>query len=471
MQDAINRELAARVIAAVNAVTALLPQIATSPGYVERQEVPEYQLNGHGWPSISKSRFVHSTDGPMDVMSLFTNRGTEGKPRLDASEIPELQEMIEFILADPALCVRISGTGIKPDDAAIARMFKTLDATRIVATIAERVYATGLPVETVYREHERALLADTLPVDVVVPITLTQLDIDEPLHLGDDVWVEALDEPTQRARAVDLNSSINAYLVSAATHAVVLRNREVDNSDGPLLRRIRFDNDQPFTGEIDEVFQALDIATERQLGYVQVALRPRGWAYSWLSDLPPIESTTIASRLPPALADHGWNRAPKTISAERCHCAAEVFPRLRSTNARGKLAARRLRQASLRSLPDDALLDACIGVEALLGEEHDELVHRMGLRAATALAGRMDAAFAYDVLKKVYNHRSKIVHGTEPKNSTITLKGEAWSAWAVAVLLLRSLLQSHLGEDGPWTVTDLDQRLFKSLTTLAQSEK
>jgi hypothetical protein len=95
----------------------------------------------------------------------------------------------------------------------------------------------------------------------------------------------------------------------------------------------------------------------------------------------------------------------------------------------------------------------------------------MGLRAATALAGRMDAAFAYDVLKKVYNHRSKIVHGTEPKNSTITLKGEAWSAWAVAVLLLRSLLQSHLGEDEPWTVTDLDQRLFKSLTTLAQSEK
>jgi hypothetical protein len=95
----------------------------------------------------------------------------------------------------------------------------------------------------------------------------------------------------------------------------------------------------------------------------------------------------------------------------------------------------------------------------------------MGLRAATALADRMDAAFAYDVLKKVYNHRSKIVHGTEPKNSRITLKGEAWSAWAVAVLLLRSLLQSHLGEDEPWTVTDLDQRLFKSLTTFAQSEK
>jgi hypothetical protein len=406
----------------------------------------------------------------MDWDWLFGRTKGVGVARFDPSDVPELEQAIDFILGEPDLRSRISGFGTSVDDPETSKTLTALDVIRVVTTIAERSEATGQDVRDVYIEHERALLATTLMADVVVPIALVRFELDEPLHLGNDVWAEPLDELTQRARAVDINNSVNAYLVSAATHAIVLRNREFDNSRGPLMRRVTLNANPPFGDEIDEAFQALEIATDQRLGYVQVALRPHGWGYRWLGDLPPIESiTTSLSRLPTELADHGWNSDPIQIGGDALEEAPRIFFSLRSTNARGKLAARRLFQSSLRSASEDALLDACIGIEALLGEQHDELVHRMGLRASVALAGQMDATLRYDILKKVYGHRSKIVHGTEQKNSTINIRGDDWSAKSVAVWLLRLLLQSHLAQTPSWTPADLDKSLFGAIDGQAGS--
>lgn len=462
--DPINPQLASYIIAAVQGVKRLVLDPDMKLGYVSRRDVPAYKTNDQGWPSVSRSYFGSSSAGPMDWDSLFGRKKGAGGARFDPADVPELEQAIEFVLGDPDLRARISGFGASVDDPETSKTLVALDVIRVVTTIAERSEATGQDVRDVYIEHERALLATTLTADVVVPIALVRLDRDEPLHLGHDVWVEPLDEPTQRARAVDVNNSVNPYLVSAATHAIVLRSREFDNSRGPLVRRVILNANPPFGDEIDEAFQALEIATDQRLGYVQVALRPHDWGYRWLGDLPPIESTVTAlSRLPPELADHGWNSEPIQVGGDALGRAPRIFSRLRSTNAQGKLAARRLFQSSLRSVPEDALLDACIGIEALLGDQHDELVHRMGLRASVALAGQMDATLTYDILKKVYGHRSKIVHGTEPKNSTINIRGDDWSAKSVAVWLLRLLLQSHLGRTPSWTPADLDKSLFGAI--------
>jgi hypothetical protein len=67
------------------------------------------------------------------------------------------------------------------------------------------------------------------------------------------------------------------------------------------------------------------------------------------------------------------------------------------------------------------------------------------------------------MLKKVYAHRSKIMHGTEPKNSTISIEGKDWSAKPVAVWFLRLLLQSRLSHTPPWTPSDLDRSLFGAI--------
>jgi Apea-like HEPN len=461
--EPINPEFESHILAAVQGVKRLVLDPDVKLGYVSKRDVPAYKANDQGWPSISRNYSGSSSEGPMDWNSLFAHKKGTGIAKFDPTDVVELEQAIDFILEDADLRSKISGFGVALEDANASRTLGALDVIRVVTTIAERSEATGQDARDVYIEHERALLATTLQADVLVPITLVRLDLDAPLHLGEEVWLERLDEPTHRARAVDIHNGVNAFLVSAATHAVVLRNRAFDNSRGPLVRRVLLDASPPFGAEINEAFQALEIATDQRLGYVQVALRPHDWAYSWLGDLPPIESTTTLSRLPRELADHGWNREPRTIGRDALAEAPRIFSSLRSTHGRGKLAARRLFQSSLRSIDEDTLLDACIGIEALLGEGRDELTHRMGLRASVALAPQMDPALAYDILKKVYGHRSKIVHGTEPKNSVINIRGDEWSAKSVAVWFLRLLLQSHLSHTPPWTPTDLDERLLGAI--------
>jgi hypothetical protein len=98
----------------------------------------------------------------------------------------------------------------------------------------------------------------------------------------------------------------------------------------------------------------------------------------------------------------------------------------------------------------DSAVDACIGIEALVGEEYDELVHRMALRAATALAPNADPHAIYKAVKSAYDYRSAIVHGTEPskKKQQVPLPGSGtMPARTLALILLSALLRSVLAAD------------------------
>ncbi len=81
-----------------------------------------------------------------------------------------------------------------------------------------------------------------------------------------------------------------------------------------------------------------------------------------------------------------------------------------------KIAAARLLDAEGRISPVDALLDAVIGLEALLNNDHAELSFRVALNYAFlgTTAGRRKR---YDNIRKVYNARSCIVHGGQKLKS------------------------------------------------------
>lgn len=116
-------------------------------------------------------------------------------------------------------------------------------------------------------------------------------------------------------------------------------------------------------------------------------------------------------------------------SARGTKPADRHFWGLRSAKPNIRLATRRLSLAALRNADDDRTVDACIGLEALLGEGRDELSHRLALRAATALGTRSSNPFnaqaTYDLMKKVYVHRSAVVHGTSgEKSKIITMDGK-----------------------------------------------
>lgn len=433
-------------------------------GYLSRVELPEFRASEYGWPSVIRHELVPGGDHPIDwsaVVSPTANRSAG----LLIDDVPALAELVAFVRDDEELSTRLTLPTMR--DSEYWSRWINYECLELVGSIIGRAVALGVEAEndllTIYNERERAILDPKLPVEVVVPILLTHFDA-EPLEVSSTVRIEKMDEPTQVARAARLNSNINPYLQAAATHAVTISGLELENP-GPATRSITQD-DQVDGRLIDTVFQALEIAAATPVGYAQVLLRPLGWSDGWVHDLPAIIRLYTARRYPPALDSQGWNRPGQSIASSELVLLPTIYKNLASASTRIELAARRLFQSDMRVNEDDILIDACIGIEALLGDGRDELTHRMSQRAAVALAwgsANADPHAIYELTKKIYAERSIVVHGGVRKKKTIKLGGKDFSTPQSAWALLRYLLLSALEADEAWTPAELDRRLLDSL--------
>jgi hypothetical protein len=471
--DALRPELSTAVVDAVVALRVYIAEHGSDFGYISTYNVPNYKVNEAGWPAVVSPSY--SGDGSTSYRSWLSMVGLSRNTsvHITPQEVSELQRVIDVVQADVPLALRLAwyAEHAKSDEGRQAAF--AMAALELVTDILGRAEALDeydrVTLQELYLQREKALLADELRGDLLFPIALTQFELDEPLTVCPGISIEPLDEPTQRARATNIHGAdeVNPYLVAAATHAIVLQDVAVSNADGPTPRQVRLIANPPSLAQADMVCQALAIVADREVGYAQVVLRPIGWADRWKGDLPPNENLGTMRRFPSDMTDRGWWGKGIQIGAESLQKLPTVFRRLEQTSARGKLAARRLAQSALRDADDDVLLDACIGLEALLGDGRDELAHRMGLRAATALADDgADPKRVYSMLKQVYDHRSKIVHGNEPKRAHIKVGDRDLPPAAAAVFLLRRLLRSHLAADPPWTPADLDDRLLTSLESV-----
>ena len=128
-----------------------------------------------------------------------------------------------------------------------------------------------------------------------------------------------------------------------------------------------------------------------------------------------------------------------------------------------QLASRRCLRAMYRNDIEDEILDATIGIEALLSQGRDELTHRMSLRAAAALANDYRSDAIYNLIKQVYGQRSQIVHGSTPKNSVVKFEDTEFGANHIGIFLLRQLLKSRLLAEEPWTAESLDALIIRRL--------
>jgi len=440
-----------------------------TPGNASRQDIYVYEENEAGWPAA-----VHSDKAPAGAEAPLNWKHIVGREKglfckVDVKDVPELQSLIDLVHDDPALGLVLNGLASKTDDEGLRRDLVTVDTLNKVGALLNRAAALGdmgdANLERIYEELEPGFLAKELRGDLLFPIALHRVDTDDVVEIAPRVTIEPLSTQTQIARAVSHGADVNAYLVAAATHAIVLHDQSFDNSEGALVRQIRMHYAPPGLDQADLVFEAISIASGFDVGYSQVCIRPDGWADDdWVMDLPPISRAATVERYPVRLNDRGWLKDQKMIDGRSLALLPGIFAALTTTDRRAQLASRRLAQTSRRANSDDILIDACIGIEALLGEQHSELMHRMGIRAATALSGQgWDPSRAYGVLTAVYGQRSKIVHGTVPKKSTISIAGKEIRASHAAVYLLRELLRAHLSSTPPWTPKSLDAELFETL--------
>lgn len=469
MSEVQKPDLADAVVAAVGATRVYIAERGKDLGYISTYRVPAFTVNEFGWPSTSTP---YAGDGSSvsfpDWRQMIASR-QRNYTRVTPADVVELQRVVEIVQSDPRFASRLSWWAESATTEERREEITADAALELVADVLGRADALDVDDEArlreLYRQREHAVMADELRADLIYPLALTQVDLDEPLLVADGIVLEPLDQATQRARVTSSLgvNEVNPYLVAAATHAMILQDVAVSNVDGPMRRATALSLRPPGLAEADKFFQALTIVAGREVGYAQVVLRPIGWADRWKGDLPPNENLATVRRFPAQFTDRGWLREWPRVTADSVRELPKVHAALTKTSARAKLAARRLAQSSLRDDPQDVLLDACIGLEALLGDGKDELSHRMGLRAATALAGQVPPDLAYWSLKRVYDHRSKIVHGNEPKNSRIQIGEKEFAPSSVAVYLLRQLLRAHLSATPPWDPAALDSRLLSSL--------
>lgn len=336
--------------------------------------------------------------------------------------------------------------------------------------------------DEIYSEAEAAVLARTLETEWWIPLVLTPLAQAEALQLDESCRIEPLTEELQLARAVggsDILAGSPQALRDAATHALVVRGRPLDNTDlGARLygtaKRDAARRDAPDFDAIDLACQALRITTGAHVGYAQVWMRPLGWADGWRADLPAMTLHESVRRYDPKLDNYGWlTTTPGTVSNERLAETPQVLKSLKTADLRTRLASRRLSLAVLRDDEDDCTVDLCIGLEALLSDgAGTELTYKISVRGAAALATRAkDPLVAREVktlLAKIYGHRSAVVHGSikVAKTRVIETKddhGKTLSRTPVADVaeeLLRALLIDAL-ERG-WDAQELDNMIVHS---------
>lgn len=476
----INEELGARVLSAAKACRTLALDYVATDRFIPRERLPKLGTYQGGWPSFS-SPSIGSDDGPRKLSGLFGLKRDSLVP-FAYNDVPELVELLDYVQDYPDIADLFQfrmPDGSLNEGQDLREIMTRIGAAGLATSVMARADALAIGSDAeltqLYKELEAALLAPSLAAELVAPLTIVDIEFEERLPVSEHVWIERMQDKLQLARA-PVDSSIYAVpspLAGAAVVAVVVDGLPLENSPH-WKRQMRTGFEGLPLDVVEDVCAALRILSNNvQIGYSQVLVRPVGWADYWKHDLPALEEIGRLRRYSSALDHFGWLSKRVSIPAKELDDLSGVFARLRSAHPRVKLAAKRLSESALEPDEPDSAVDACIGIEALVGEEHDELVHRMALRAATALAPNSNPQVIYKAVKAAYDYRSAIVHGTEPskKKQEVPLSGSGTvSARGLARVLLKALLRSVLAADGAWTPATLDARLLASLERRALSE-
>lgn len=312
-----------------------------------------------------------------------------------------------------------------------------------------------------------------LLVDFVIPILVLDFDITNLYTLDGFVHIEKMSEKLHLTRApiVDSTISINKDLSSASTHAIVFSNWEFQNQTfrSRDISTSSLDSLAPLIPQIDYFFSALRIVTGHKTGYAQIIIRPVKWCDNWSANIEEYPSVTI--RAYGEALEQNWYPIDRAIvTKNQVKEIVKVFKGLvESKSNRLNVASNRLNAAYLRKEETDSIIDICVGLEALfVGNDRGEITHKLASRLG-ALWSRnpgiiLSPLEVFNAVKKIYDYRSKIVHGSKKVSNKRLIKvhpGKEIEAVNLGLDILRHAIlvmvqnQKYL-EDGA-----LDKLLFE----------
>ena len=158
------------------------------------------------------------------------------------------------------------------------------------------------------------LLKKNLFVDVLVPVLYLKFEFDW-LHLvsisnHQHIGITRMSDDLQLSRrlVVEHNPNIDAQYVSPATHAVVITHWPVKNDSYWEVKRRSSDPSFYPLCFIDAVFEALQILTHDETGYLQILFQPINWTHEYYAYLPALEGICVQKQTKtPAIFDYMWD--------------------------------------------------------------------------------------------------------------------------------------------------------------------
>lgn len=407
-------ELYAAAVAEI--ISAVLGRIAEGKR-PERSHQTGYSIGSNGMPSLSDGWYARS--GPPTYSSLLD------PPREDA-----IAAAIGRYPSDrfPAVAALMASTGTLPafgeGSGEFAQNCLKMQLEAAVDAHLNRwgeTAATPASARHVSLPPVRALMETDLDIALIAPIALTRFDF-RSLRLGPNLFVMKMSPDLQRARW-----SVKAYgakghdsVLAAATHAFVVTRWRIENYGYFKLTNSLSTAWENSTEELDRVFAAFRLVTGIDTGYAQELRLARGWRSLGQAGQPEVFAAP-ARKYPDAFDHFSWTRddIPCVTHADMLAVRDLLRDLEDLTHPRLGIAMRRLNAAATRSDPADAILDAVIGLEVLLGDKNNQSISwKLRMRAASLVgleADRAEMQSVYDNISTIYAERSAIVHGLKRK--------------------------------------------------------
>lgn len=260
-------------------------------------------------------------------------------------------------------------------------------------------------------------LDEILYIDICIPVCLAVFEEDN-IVLSDNIEIVRMTEQFQKSRqkACTYETVGEDWVAACATHMIILHNYYYNKVGGFSLNAVTQDYNYYPLQEIDKVFGIIRLVTGYRLGYEQILSRPISWMYDSCADLPVVYGAKAHFVHPSEIKKYWMNMQVSVINKEQCKRIKELFLKYGECKEKIQFALSRYNRCMLRDDIDDMSTDACIGLESLLaGGTKGEITYTISNRIPIVFANigteLYSASNCRMLMKKIYNFRSKIVHG------------------------------------------------------------
>ncbi|MEO5805058.1 hypothetical protein [Devosia sp.] len=290
-----------------------------------------------------------------------------------------------------------------------------------------------------------AITYETYVLRLMVPIALTAFEFDH-FRVNDSTYIARIPQGIQLARSMNrgVHSGATDGVLEAATHALVSCNWSIEPGGISELHYGLLYPGPAVLSTIDLFFASLRAATGADTGYAQIVMLPYRWATAFYADLPQVFGASIR-KYPSAFDADYYKIGLSTVSLADMLEVKRIYNLIvPMENDRISIALKRLNACMTREDAVDAILDACIGLEVLLGKGAEAISHKIRMRAAAlaSLRPNSDPNAVLRQVKAIYDFRSKVVHGdTSQKRKGKKLDGVESSQFAEQRKLATDMLR------------------------------